>query len=151
MMRRTRRVIALALLLCSCGSPVLFSRIDRSVEIAAIDFTSFTSRGFLFTPLTFEGDYESVGLIAVTIYPDATIEEVPVPGTTAVRKKQWAVGDLDVQAALEQAYQECVEMGADALTQMVVQSVTKSYVGVTSPPLVLQGYQITGYAIRRIL
>lgn len=140
---------AMVLVFCGCGSPMLFNSIDKSTEITVLDFTNFTGRGFLFTPLTYDGDYESVGLIAVTMFPDATVEQVPIPGSNTVHKKQWAIGALDIQAALEQAYQECVNLGADALTQLDVQSVTQSFVGVTDPPLVLQGYQITGFAIRR--
>ena len=49
--------------------------IPKVSEINAVDFTPFTEKGFLFTPNKYTQDYESIGIINFTYFPEANLIE----------------------------------------------------------------------------
>ena len=60
MLRRYLLFPFLGCLLISCSTP---EHVQRQVIVRAFDFSPYTSKGFLFTPLLPTGDYESIGLV----------------------------------------------------------------------------------------
>ena len=50
---------------CSYGSEV-----HKMVLVSGYDFTSYTEKGFLFTPEQYLGDYDAVGLLNLEVIPE---------------------------------------------------------------------------------
>ena len=60
-----KKLILLSILLIVSGCiPKPPSVISEQRIFLAVDFTKYSNEGFLFTPLKYEADYESVGLIS---------------------------------------------------------------------------------------
>ncbi|MCF7801628.1 MAG: hypothetical protein K9N34_06380 [Candidatus Marinimicrobia bacterium] len=133
--------------------------------ITGMDFTKYSNQGFLFTPDKYEADYESVGLISMTYRPRAELKvltgdttshpelkaiyEKGVGGAPYQEKREWQYEILS-EEFLDEVYEACVGMGADALTQM---EFSVSYVPMVSDlvnPLTLPEIKIYGFAIKRI-
>ncbi len=151
----------------SCTSARLVTEVASSQYLYAYDFTPYTEKGFLFTPYRYEGDYESVASISFLYYPkyvlyavtDSTIgiggsTSTPVvagskPAFSAYATYKWETAEVTLEKALEGVYVKCVTLGADALTDFVLQEVAADYSPLLTPPLTRSGLKITGYAIRR--
>lgn len=135
----------------SCKT-IELSQIPKQEIFSGIDFREYTKKNFLFTPEKFIGDYESIGIVSFLIMPEANKDSKFEPNTkngkAGYYTSEWTVKDIDIQNAIEGIYKHCVEMGADALVNFKsdIQIVDYSYL---IPPLKLQGYQITGFAIKR--
>ena len=61
----------LILLLTNCTP----SKFEKQIITYVFDFTKYTDKRFLFTPEQYNGDYLSIGILEIEIYPQT--EEVP--------------------------------------------------------------------------
>lgn len=59
----------------SCSGPQTVAR-DEIVSVSGFDFTDYAEKGFLFTPESYSGNYQSMGLITVTLWPKVAKKEV---------------------------------------------------------------------------
>ena len=142
-------ILMASIILSSCGGTLLFDRIGGYTEISGLDFRPYASEGFLFTQSEYTGEYISMGILRITVVPEAVLDSI-MPGTI-LEELRWKISDKDIQNdALEEVYQACIEMGADAFVNMKIDIIPMSYVGVTNPPLVLNSYEISGVAIDRL-
>lgn len=59
----------IVIFLFSCVSGI--KHITRIEQFVGIDFSSYTEKGFLFTPESYQGDYKSIGMVTYSITPEA--------------------------------------------------------------------------------
>ena len=126
--------------------------------IYGIDFTPYTSKGFLFTPEKYDGQYESIGMITYTTMPGAKYLRSGAkpnpyyrpggsePGVISVY--EWVVDSMKFSDALRNVYDICVSMGADAMINFQNEVIRDEYTNIKNPVVIL-GYSISGFAIKR--
>jgi len=113
--------VSLAFAACSPG-PDLY---EKKTTVAGYDFGDYTERGFLITPEGYEGAYQSIGTLRVTVWPavertdasqsgDETLSD-PI-GEDPVTGPRWRVVEpVDPQEVVDSLYVEAENMGADAI------------------------------------
>lgn len=130
------------------------TRIPKKVELTGIDFTKYTKSGFLITPEKYSGTYESIGLIDFIYMPSAEYKcnafiegynwkENPKSAT----EYSWVIEPIKIQDALDEIYNRCLQMGANALINFKASVEEEQHLMVKNP-VVLKGYRITGFAIK---
>lgn len=138
--------------LISCSTPL--SLVPEKKLIVGYDFTKYSDAGFLFTPNEYTGAYESVGLINLIYTPRAELVEVyagySVDGAQPIMKKAWKAEKYDSEMLLDMVYESCVELGANAFTQMEINAYEETHGGNTLYPVKIDGAKISGFAIKRI-
>ncbi len=150
-------VLISALLVLSCTeAPTAFPEYRH---LSGVDFSQYSEKGFLFTPNLYGGDYKSVGLITLTYRPAANLIEIDVgrneevitySNSTTSLKKEWVFSPENRDMLLEAVYETCIEMGADAFTQMTLSTVKVQMPAGLQYPLALTETTISGYAIKRL-
>jgi hypothetical protein len=138
-MRKISVIVGLSILgifFISCAPKVNF--IESSTVTAGFDFRPYTAKGFLITPYQHLGEYESIGMLSVTIWAE---------GMRNIEDK-FVFKPLDTRDAIDSLYMVAVEMGADALVSFEVTSVTADW---PSGGTVIKqpGIRASGYAILR--
>lgn len=149
-------VSASLFLFAGCVQQKPLAHIPPRVIAAGVDFTPFTARGFLFTPERYPESYESIGVITITIWPEANREvrsgrRVRRGGqdTPAVEIGDWVIEPITIQDALESMYERASEMGADAVVNLEISRVVEEYASSLLTTLVLPGIEVSGFAIKR--
>jgi len=144
--------MVLILILDGCATPSI--SVPRKIITSGFNFSEYSNKGFLFTPNTYDGDYESIGLIQLIMTPDARIKNVYTGETSqtgeAIKKKKWVVEEIDPNKGIEEMYNLCIEMKADALTQMEFEPYLESHAQGTIMPVTISGIKISGFAIKRL-
>ena len=149
---------AFAFLFCGCSTLTELKFIYPFESLHKIDFTPYTSKGFLITPEKYNGDYESVGLINFTAMPGAQYKLAGsrfVPDYTGtsnipryVQYFDWVIDSISFDKVLTKAYEVCKNMGADALVNFNYEAVNYPYYNIKNP-VTITGYKIYGFAIKR--
>jgi len=110
-------LVLVAMLAAACGGPEVYK---KSMEVAGYDFTEYTDQGFLITPESYQGEYQSIGVLSVTVWP--RIEQRPVEDDTLAQPgpespaREWFITDaVDPQEVVDSLYVEARSMGADAI------------------------------------
>jgi hypothetical protein len=131
----------------NCGKQGL--EMQKSVYIYGYDFTPYSEKGFLFTPEGYQGEYESVGIITVEIWPNINRDSGVVykpgqfysPGTV----RYYYYEPISPTEVLDSLYTKSISMGANAVINLIIkeEQIEKS------------GYLIpiemaSGFAIKRI-
>ena len=132
-----------SILISSCAT---LKHIPRELKFYVIDFTAFTEEGFLFTPEAYLGDYESVGILYLEIYPE--YNRIPTTEHTAegFTSMIWVHKPIDLSAVINSYYIEVTKMGADAVMNFETTAISYIYPGTI---MKVEGVKITGYAIKR--
>ena len=106
---------------------------SKDWTIKGIDFTPFSSRGFLITPWRYQGEYDMIAQIHAVFCPSAELIEKAVvrpkklkaspfytrefPADT-LKVYEWVHDDQwDLQEAMEKGYEFCNEKEADTLVE----------------------------------
>ncbi len=143
--------ILFATFLFTCSTPP--DLIQEKIIISGYNFSKYSAEGFLFTPNEYFGDYESVGLIHLIYTPEANLIEVYTGKTNEqgkpINKKSWQVNEFDSELLLDKIYEACIELGANAFTQMNIETHSESYATNTFYPITINGAKISGFAIRK--
>lgn len=142
-----RIVLLLATLLLAGCATERIARIPREVTFAGFDFRPYTERGFMFTPDVYGGEYDAIGLVSATIYPEAYREHQSRGAETALGK--WSIKDVDAQEAIDEMYRRASTLGADALVQFTIKSIEKTVETGDIRGLTLSGVEVSGFAIKR--
>jgi len=144
-MGRLPVILLLSVIIASCGT---ISPMEKSTSVTGMDFRPFTERGFFMTPEKYAGDYEPKGLIYVTLWPHVLKAGEPgLPGTAYKRhsiNRNWNIEELELEEALEEAYQVAIQMDADALVDMTAIPVSRRNGGIE-----VEGIEVSGFAIKR--
>jgi hypothetical protein len=142
--------LLILLFMASACAPSL-KHIPKETEIIGFEFSEYSNKGFLITPGEYGENYETIGLLTFSIYPEANKFEVArrktQPGKPATDKK-WKIETINPLEAIELAYQEAIKRGADAITHFKIHFDSKEYVdGITI--VKITGVQVSGLLIKR--
>jgi hypothetical protein len=145
-------IVSCALLL-ACRPPLL-DHVPELTVVHANDLREYTRQGFLFTPGSYSGDFESIGIIRLTTYPAAnlvTVERERMDGSKFADFRRWQLETIDSDNMLKSIKLKCEEMGADALTHLKMETVFRPLEFSNSEtPLNRSGVQVSGFAIKRL-
>ena len=134
-MRSAIPLLAMLALAPACSN---LKYIAPNTEVRSIDFSGYSRQGFMFTTEMYQGAYESVGIIYVTMHAEGKLENMK-------GFSQWVFSDLKVQDVLAEAHRKALAMGANAIVKLDIQADNK----VLSPALTVPGIEVSGFAIRR--
>jgi len=122
--------------------------IQKTVLTSVYDFTSYTQKGFLFTPEQYLYDYESIGQINVEIIPNVLPSSYnEVIGNDRVKKTgktYWKVQKINPQEVLDELYKKATVMGADALVRLKFDNIEKF-----NGAIYFNSLMASGFAIKR--
>ena len=146
---KTIKIILLfsILLLVSC-SPKRAKYIHPFSEELVFDFTKYTEKGFFITPEKYTGDYESIGIIDISIYPAAAkqIEVVKSHNIVSGEYAQgyWLIRYLKPSDIIDSIYESANKLGANAIMNFKINSIQKQ----AEFDLNLKGVNVSGFAIK---
>lgn len=119
------------------------------------DFREYAEKGFLFTPHQYIGEYESRGIITITIYPETKVTKGPTPKGWVMKKIGGPSGQdtpryyleevIDQSIVIGGAYQAALDIGADAIMDFNIESMA----AVLRGGIYQSGYIVSGFAIKR--
>ena len=139
-----RVIIFLLFVLAGCANPginpFLTYEAPKTLKIYKYDFRQYNSKGFLITPSTYYGDYESIGMLDITLFPPIVRSGANYQGAP-----QWKVEYLNTQEVIDSLYTKAVEYGADGIMNFTVSFETQN-----NGILEIVGTRVSGYAIKRI-
>jgi hypothetical protein len=120
------------------------------MEVNGFDFTEYSKQGFLFTPESYNGEYESIGLIEVAFYPPVTkdtlrINEEKWDSWLRSEFSRWYVGVISSNELLDSLYNYTNRMGADAVINLRISETEPKTNGV----VLYSGIKASGFAIKR--
>ena len=138
-----KRFLSIALLLIfGCAAQ---KEVGKIVLHYGFDFTKYTAQGFLFTPETYTGSYESIGIVKTIIFPAVkhSKEQKQKESGDFYLDENWVVEDLEANEAVDELYKRAVSMGANAVTKFDIRRTEymNGYV-------VVPGFEVTGFAIK---
>jgi len=141
-------LVLVAALVAACGGPEVYK---KSMEVAGYDFTEYTEQGFLITPESYQGEYQSVGTLSVTVWP--RIEQLPAEDDTVAQPgpespaQEWFVTEgVDPQEVVDSLHVEARSMGADAIMNFRTEPVRED---LENGPT-RTGVRARGFAIDRV-
>ncbi|MBS3945280.1 MAG: hypothetical protein KGZ42_07275 [Melioribacter sp.] len=137
-MKRIILVTSIIVVLTSCKN----LEAPKTVDIYLYDFTKYAEKGFLFTPETYNYEYESMGMIYVQIYPE--IKRKGEDKYMGDPEKNYVIGKIDVSEAIEQLFQSAKKIGANAIIRFQINSISKQ-----NSSLLIEGIEASGFAIKR--
>lgn len=114
----------------------------KTINIYLYDFTKYAKEGFLFTPESYNYEYESMGMIYIQIYPE--IKRKEDDKYMGDPEKNYIIGKIDVSEAIDQLFQSAKKIGADAIIRFQINSITKQ-----KSSLLIEGIEASGFAIKR--
>ena len=120
---------------------------DRTVISNAIDLRDYANKGFMFTVGDYTYNYDSIGIISITIWPKVEKYQggAENKGYVVVKDSRGFNGAMYKPLALkeifDEAFKKATSMGADGLIQMEI-TYPENTQGV-------QGLKINGLAINR--
>ena len=126
----------------SCST---ISIIEKQVLVTGYDFRKYTNEGFLFTPESYSGDYESIGILSVEILPELRRSKGGSVGQFYTPDMLWRYTPVYASEVLDSLYKTAKSMGADAVINLVIMRTQLTYKNVSAP-----GVEATGFAIKRI-
>lgn len=111
---------------------------------------SIIKEGFLISPEKYPGDYESIGMLDISIYPTAA-RQPEIPKSHKIRPGEyaqgyWLIAKIKPEEVVEIIHEKAKGMGADAVINFRVTSIQKQ----VDYDLNLKGVNVSGFAIKRI-
>lgn len=115
--------------------------------IHGFDFREYTDEGFLITPESYTGEYQSIGMLTARMSPEIkkeyemgdNFEDYNEVNDSAGRK--WIVEKPDTEQAIRTMYERAQAMGADAIINFNVYAEQMS-VGVPASAVIVEGFAI---------
>ncbi len=155
-------IMAIVLILSGCvmeqHMPVLM-HVPEGFETLVLDFSSFTERGFLFTPRSYSGKYNSIGMVEFKYNVEARLVcknlNAPSPEASSAGIQQleyydWDVDEIDYQVVLEHAYKEAQMMGGNAIVNFKMEVEYETLQNAPEyPDVVIPVVHVTGFVIER--
>ena len=144
-MKKVLLIIITALAFTACST---LTDIPSYTETIVIDLTQYSNEGFLITPEPYLGEYSSVGMVDISLFPRA--KKLSYDRITNDIKEQynvqgvWAVDKIETKDVVDIVYEKAKAMGADAVINFKISYIYKSY-----PEFTHNGLRVTGFAIKR--
>lgn len=122
--------------------------IHSFTEKLVFDFRKYTEKDFFITPEKYQGNYESIGIIDISIYPAAARQlEIIKPQNIIdgeYAQGYWLIRKLKPNEIINTIYEEANDMGANAIMNFKVTSIQKQ----VDYDLNLKGINVSGFAIK---
>ncbi len=162
--RRTR--IALILFTISAFSaciaeqevPVLM-HVPEEIQTFLLDFSYYTEKGFLFTPRSYSGKYNSIGVLEFKYNVEAEMvvknlnevsEEARKSGVKTITYYDWEVAEIDYQVILDHAYRKACAMGGNAMINFKLEVKHEEYENAPEyPGVIVPVVYVSGFVIQR--
>lgn len=130
-----RRVALAMCSLVTLGCASMRTHYESETIVTGVDFREHTREGFLFSPNAYAGAFEAVGMVTVSMFPEATWVQ---------KQQKWVTAPLKLADVLVEARKSAATLGADAIVNVSFRSLSKGYTwGVIS------GVEVSGFAIKR--
>lgn len=142
-MKKNLLIIAVLLLFSSCAT---IDKVPQIREMIFVDYARYSEKGFLFTPYIINGDFDPVGPVEYYFSPGAEYKNMS-SGNYPISEKQWVVDSFDIYTAIDDVYNECLKMKADALIETKITTGTNTLPNM--PLAVIPTIKITGFAVKR--
>ena len=141
-MKRCSRMLSLVAatsLVTGVGACGTSRQIPQTTVVSVLDFTPYSQQGFLFSPASYYGDFDSIGFVTVTVYPECNFD-------TQSSEEVWEreCQEISTRDGLDAMYQTAKDMGADAVTNLEVRPIS-----VTVKRVRMGGIEVSGFAIKR--
>ena len=143
-------LIALFVLAGCTANQLMLDKTPKTDKFYMLDFSSYSKKGFLFTPKTYSGEYESIGVIDYTFIPAAKNEtRKEVRDGIYTDYHYWIEDQFTTYDLLDTVYTRCKSKGADAVIDLKIEYESKNYGQGYANPATISGLKISGYAIKR--
>lgn len=130
---------------------------QHTVNITGIDFTKYTAKGFLFTPESYMGQYESVGQFSAVLYPQIVKEKnrglhpETVKGIENFKQVnvdgiEWLIERVTLDEVVDSIYSYALKLGANAVVSFKIDLVPR-----VNGALFYNCYEVSGFAIKKII
>jgi len=140
-MFQVKNIIAIhlfSILIIGCRS----NEFSKDTLTYAIDFRSYTEKGFLFTPESYNNEYEAIGLLSVEQTPGMEIKKKKSYMSTSYKK---VIGRINLSEVIDSLYSLATEWGANAIINF---SIDDDYVMKNNEQVIR--LKVSGFAIRRL-
>jgi hypothetical protein len=135
-----------------------FTTIPKTYSVYDADLTKYSQQNFLFTPYEYQGKYEPIGLIqSVGIYQGVRLDTIKHFGRQDLRvvvvsySVQYCFDKLSIGELLDSVYLRYSKKGANAIINFRIEPISKRVEGRDdAPSVVVHGFSLSGYAIKRI-
>ncbi len=154
-MKKLISILSIIALFMSCITELKI--INPQSTLSKIDFRKYSTAGFLITPEKYMGEYQSIGMVDYVRKPGANYMTVATKpderyGSSNtqiyISEKAWRVDPVYLDEVIDELYKQCVELGADALINFKVEITEDNYNNIANP-VTINGYRISGFAIKR--
>lgn len=136
-------LIGVIILFAGCGGGY---DVSKTITIYGYDFTKYTANGFLFTPESYNGKYDAIGLIELSIYPEVRLNEGEKKYSTWDEQDiKWSIEKISASEVLDSLYKYSKRMGADAVVNLIISETEPR----TNGEIVFKGTKVSGFAIKR--
>lgn len=141
-------MLAMLMVLSAC-TPSLVEW-ESTYQSSGYDFREFTHKGFLFTPESYSGTYESIGLVEITFLPEIReVKQDNSPDIKGYNRRQFGsstyyIEVADTERIIREMFELADDMGADALSRFEINPVSVQNNGFEIPSI-----KISGFAIKR--
>lgn len=120
----------------------------------AFDFRPYLEDDFLFTPQDYDGEYEPVGMITLSVFPRAENLNAPagqkrITPQNGYVQNGYMVEHVETDTLVARAYRQAKAMGADAIMNFDVAPTTRTVQTGTASSITLTGFEVNGFAIDR--
>lgn len=139
-------VLIAATIAAGCASTGDRTQIRKETEVRGFDFTDYGD--FLITPEGYSGQYESVGIIEITIWPEMRRRKVNSEKGGS-RMTPWETTPVNPKTAVDSLYERARDLGADAIIRFDTQAVTETVDDGSPSGIQRTGVQARGFAIDR--
>ena len=143
-----KKLLIVLFLFTSCK---VLNYIPKEESIYGLNFTKYSEQGFLITPEKYLGDYESIGIFNYTFVPSASIfiEKKVMSSGILRERKIWLKENYSIYDGLDSLYNFSKSIGADAIINFQFNIVTRNYTYGYENPVTLEGFELSGFAIKR--
>lgn len=141
-----RLIIITAAVLLAAASCSSLKHADRIIVNGSADLTGYSEDGFLVSPYEYTLEYESVGMIYITVVPGikGSFEQTRTGSNTYVRMPE----KISYDYLVLQAVMAAKKMGADALVDLNIEVRPRQY-SENAKNKCWYEYEITGFCIKR--
>jgi len=138
-----KRLALLIIIILLNGCAPSLTHIPRQTLIVGFDFSKYSQKGFLITPGEYGENYETIGLLTFSIFPEANKKQGQDDQFSS-----WSIDKIDPAEVIELAYQEAIKRKADAITHFRINFSSKTYSD-WDGFVELKGVEVSGLLIKR--
>jgi hypothetical protein len=143
---RKASVFLMILFLSGCAASHE-KRIPKQRMVPGVNLKKYKDKGFVITPGGYSKNYEPIGYLYYTVFPETktTTRRVETTSHLEIIVIRWITGEMDFQEVLDEVYEIAASKGADALIRLKMELVDDK----PAHNPVLRGTELSGLLIKR--